>query len=219
MCTYSDNVFITHLKCKNDFILLGDLTKSCSVLTFRSDSNVFELVARDYTPIWLACVEMIDDDNFLLCDCFQNIILLKKDSGQSNDEERKCLQNHGCMHLGEQINIFRNGSLGMEQQSNELLMNHFSGSILAGTVNGSIILFVQMSNLMFKILNELQSRLAKYLTTAGKIQYNKWRDLESDRRVESFKNIIDGDLIETFLELSINEATSLVKDFRVILFF
>jgi hypothetical protein len=71
------------------------------------------------------------------------------------------------MYLGEQINIFRSGSLGMEQQSNELLMNHFSGSILAGTVNGSIILFNQLSSLMFKILNELQIRLAKYLSTAG----------------------------------------------------
>ena len=43
LCTYSDNVFITHLKCKNDFILLGDLTKSCSVLTYRSDSFMLEL--------------------------------------------------------------------------------------------------------------------------------------------------------------------------------
>jgi DNA damage-binding protein 1 len=119
------------------------------------------------------------------------------------------------MFLGEQINVFRNGSLGMEQQSNELLMNHFSGSILAGTVNGAIILFIQTSGLMFKILNELQNRLGKYLSSAGKISYNKWRDFESDRRIESHKNIIDGDLIETFLELSNSEASSLIKDFKV----
>ncbi len=79
LCTFSDNVFITQLKCKNDFILLGDLTKSCSVLTYRADSNAFEQVARDYTPIWLTCIEMIDDDNFMLCDCFQNLVILKKD--------------------------------------------------------------------------------------------------------------------------------------------
>ncbi len=71
------------------------------------------------------------------------------------------------MHLGEQLNVLRHGSLGMQQQQNELFANHFNESILGGTVNGSIILLVSISSTMFKILNELQIRLAKYLTTAG----------------------------------------------------
>ena len=69
------------------------------------------------------------------------------------------------MHLGEQVNVFRHGSLGMQQQQNELFTNHFNGSILGGTVNGSIILFVGISTAMYKILNELQQRLSKFLTT------------------------------------------------------
>lgn len=215
LATYSDNIFIIHLKCKNDFILIGDLTKSCAILTYRTDTNVFELVARDYSPIWLSSIEMIDDDNFLICDCFQNIITLKKDSGQSNEEDRKCLQNHGCIHLGEQINVFKHGSLGMEQQQNEILASHFNGSILGGTVNGSVILFVSISNQMFKILNELQLRLSKFVTTVGKIEYNNWRDSESDRRVMQNKYIIDGDLIESFLELNSNDADNLIKDFKI----
>lgn len=88
-------------------------------------------------------------------------------SGQSNEEDRKSLQYNGCMHLGEQVNVFRHGSLGMQQQQNELFTNHFNGSILGGTVNGSIILFVGISTAMYKILNELQQRLSKFLTTAG----------------------------------------------------
>ena len=74
------------------------------------------------------------------------------------------MQNQGCMHLGEQINVFRHGSLGMQQQQqNEAFANHFHGSILGGSVNGSVILFVGISSAMFKILNELQIRLAKFL--------------------------------------------------------
>ena len=120
------------------------------------------------------------------------------------------------MHIGEQINVFRHGSLGMQQESNELIMNqHIQGSILAGTVSGSIILFSQLSSTLFKILNELQSRLAKYLITAGRIRYDKWRDFESERRVESYKNFIDGDLIECYLELNSTEAETLLKDFRI----
>lgn len=215
VASYSDNIFIILLKCKNDFILIGDLTKSCAILTYRPDSGTFELVAKDHAPIWLSSIEMLDDDNFLLCDCFQNILTLKKDSGQSNEEDRKSLQYHGCIHLGEQVNVFRHGSLGMQQQQNELLASHFNGSVLGGTVNGSVILFVSISNLMYKILHELQVRLSKFVTTVGKIQYNKWRDFESDRRSDHSKFIIDGDLIESFLELSATDANNLIKDFKI----
>jgi DNA damage-binding protein 1 len=79
IASYSDNVFITHLKSKNDFILTGDMMKSCAVLTYRVDTSSFELVAKDYTPIWLSSLDMIDDDNFIMSDCFQNVITLKKD--------------------------------------------------------------------------------------------------------------------------------------------
>jgi DNA damage-binding protein 1 len=90
-------------------------------------------------------------------------------SGQSNEEERKSLQTYGCIHIGDQINVFKHGSLGMQQQSNESLFDHFGGTILAGTINGSILLFAQLSNILYKILSELQARLAKYLTTAGNL--------------------------------------------------
>lgn len=38
---------------------------------------------------------------------------------------------------------------------------------------------------------------------------------ETERRVEQSKNFIDGDLIESYLELSPTEAASLLKDFKV----
>ncbi len=79
LASHSDNVFILHLKCKNDFILIGDMMKSCAVLTYRPDTNVFESVAKDYTPIWLSSMEIVDDDNFLMSDSFLNIISIKKD--------------------------------------------------------------------------------------------------------------------------------------------
>jgi DNA damage-binding protein 1 len=159
-------------------------------------------------------------------------------SGQSNEEERRCLQNYGCIHIGEQINVFRHGSFGM-QQSNELFASHFQGMIIAGTVSGAIMIFSQLSNTMFKILSELQARLAKHIVTAGivnfilfsikffyisnlrkgKISYDKWRLYESDRRSDGYKYFIDGDLIESYLDLSPAEAANIVKDFKVNFFF
>lgn len=79
LASYSDNVFLTHLKCKSDFILVGDLMKSCTVLNYRQDNKTFEVVAADYTPVWLSSLEIVDDDNFLMSDSFLNVISLKKD--------------------------------------------------------------------------------------------------------------------------------------------
>ena len=79
LASFSDNVFITQLTCKNDFILVGDVMKSCSVLVYRNDNSSFELVAKDTTPIWLNSMEMIDDENFIISDSSFNLTLLKKD--------------------------------------------------------------------------------------------------------------------------------------------
>jgi DNA damage-binding protein 1 len=221
IASQSDQVFITHLKCKNDFILVGDMMKSCQVYTFKPETSQFETVAKDYSPIWLSSIEILDDDTFLMGDSLNNLVLLKKDSGHSNEEDRKTLQNSGCTHLGEQVNVFRHGSLVMQEQqsSNELLTNQVQGSVLAGTVSGAIILFTQLSEVLYKILNELQMRLGAFLVTAGKIEYNKWRHFETEKRVESSKGFIDGDLIESFLELTQNEAQNLIQGFKVFLNF
>ena len=79
LATFSDNVFITQITCKNDFILVGDMMKSCSILAYRSENNCFELVAKDNTPIWLNSMEMIDDEHFIISDNYFNLSLLKKD--------------------------------------------------------------------------------------------------------------------------------------------
>lgn len=50
---------------------------------------------------------------------------------------------------------------------------------------------------------------------SGKIKYEKWRDFESERRLESNKYFIDGDLIETYLDLSQSDAENLIKDFKI----
>ena len=53
------------------------------------------------------------------------------------------------------------------QESNELFASHFQGMVIAGTVSGSILIFSQLSSTMYKILSELQARLAKKIITAG----------------------------------------------------
>jgi DNA damage-binding protein 1 len=77
--TYTDNVFIVHLKCRNDLIMVGDMMKSCSILMFKAETKSFQFIARDYTPVWLSSIEMIDDDTYFMNDYYNNIITLKKD--------------------------------------------------------------------------------------------------------------------------------------------
>ncbi len=53
----------------------------------------------------------------------------------------------------------------------------------------------------------------------GKINYDKWRLYEIERRTDGHKYFIDGDLIESYLDLSSPEAASILKDFKVTIYF
>lgn len=57
--------------------------------------------------------------------------------------------------------------------------------------------------------------MSKYLVNVGQIDYARWRNFESERRIEDFENFIDGDLIESFLDLSQNDKENLLRDFKI----
>ena len=72
-----------HLSVRGDFVLVGDVMSSATLLAFRPATNTLEEVARDFIPLWTTGVEFLSDDSkemncffifFLLlslsCSCF-----------------------------------------------------------------------------------------------------------------------------------------------------
>lgn len=104
-------------------------------------------------------------------------------------------------HLGDMINVFRHGSLAM-QNVGDAKSPLTSGCILYGTVSGACGLITQISPEFFDFLKGLEKRLSHTIKSVGKIEHSSWRSFKTDQKVEPCEGFIDGDLIESFLDLS-----------------
>merc|ERR1712241_688699 len=198
-CSYFNNIIALYLKTRGDFILIGDLVRSITLLQYKTMEGSFEEIGRDYCPNWMTAIEIVDDDTFLGAENANNIFVASRDSSSSNDEELTMINENAQIHVGDMINVFCHGSLVMENLGDSSTPH--SGSILYGTVHGAIGMVTQLPPDYFEFLNKVQQRLTKVIRSVGKIEHSQWRQMTNDRKTAPMTGFIDGDLIETFLDL------------------
>ena len=146
-----------------------------------------------------------------------NMFVCHRESGASTDEERQQMAEVGQIHVGDYINVFQHGSLVMQNlgdtrynvgkvsrkcfvDTSNASIPH-TGSILFGSVGGAIGLVTQLPQDFFEFLHELQARLTKVIKSIGRIEHSNWRSFSSDKKDEACEGFIDGDIIESFLDL------------------
>ncbi|XP_020628267.1 DNA damage-binding protein 1-like [Orbicella faveolata] len=198
-CSFLNNILALYLKSKGDFILVGDLMRSMTLLAYKSMEGSLEEIAHDYSPNWMTAVEILDDDTFLGAENSFNLFTCQKDSGSAADDDRSYLQEAGQFHLGEFVNVFRHGSLVMEHPGEA--STPFQGCILFGTVNGTIGIVAQLPKELSAFLTQVQGKLSKVIKSVGKIDHGFWRAFSNERRTEPAIGFVDGDLIESYLDL------------------
>lgn len=107
--TYRSPLAALTLSIRQPFILLGDLMKS--VMLFRLDNarGILELtsVARDYAPLWMTSVAILEDGWFLGAEDSGNLVGWKRDDDLTPDEARLSMVQE--MRFGEMINRIRLG--------------------------------------------------------------------------------------------------------------
>lgn len=79
-------------------------------------------------------------------------------------------------------------------------------------------LIAQIPETFYKFLSKLQKNIVSITKTVGKIDYDYWRAFYSEKKIEQTKNFIDGDAIESFLDLNRKEMEQCIKDLKVIYF-
>lgn len=198
-CQFLNNILALFLKSKGDFILVGDLMRSMTLLAYKSMEGSLEEIAHDYSPNWMTAVEILDDDTFLGAENSFNLFTCQKDSGAAADDDRSYLQDAGQFHLGEFVNVFRHGSLVMEHPGEA--STPFQGCVLFGTVNGTIGIVAQLPQELSTFLTVVQVKLSKVIKSVGKIDHSFWRAFSNERKTEPSIGFVDGDLIESFLDL------------------
>ncbi|ALC47529.1 pic [Drosophila busckii] len=199
-CNIQNMIAALFLKAKGDFILVGDLMRSITLLQHKQMEGIFVEIARDCEPKWMRAVEILDDDTFLGCETHDNLFVCQKDSAATTDEERQLLPELARFHLGDTINVFRHGSLVMQNVGERT--TPINGCVLYGTCNGAIGIVTQIPQDFYDFLHGLEERLKKIIKSVGKIDHTYYRNYQINTKVEPSEGFIDGDLIESFLDLS-----------------
>lgn len=212
-CSHFNNIIALYVKTKGDFILVGDLMRSITLLQHKQMEGSFEEISRDYEPKWMTAVEILDDDTFLGAENSLNLFVCQKDSAATTDEERQQMPEVAQYHLGDFVNVFRHGSLVMQNVGEKTTPTQ--GCVLYGTVSGAIGLVTQIPSDFYEFLRSLEERLTHTIKTVGKIEHCFWRSYCTDMKTETSEGFIDGDLIESFLDLSRNKMIDTVSGLEI----
>ena len=110
-CSHHGHIVALYVAVRGEFIVVGDLMKSVSLLAYKPEESVIEERARDYNANWMTAVDILDDDTYLGAENNFNLFTLRRQSDAATDEERSRLEVVGEYHVGEFVNRFRRGSL------------------------------------------------------------------------------------------------------------
>lgn len=213
-CSHFNNIIALYLKTKGDFIIVGDIMRSITLLQYKTMEGSFEEIARDYNPNWMTAIEILDDDTFLGAENSYNLLVCQKDSCAMTDEERQSMQEVAQFHLGDMVNVFRHGSLVVQHLGESTAPT--SGSILVGTVSGAVLVITTISHTLYELLYQLQDRLSQVIKSVGRIEHSFWRSFNNEVKItEPGKGFIDGDLIESFLDLSRRDMVDAIRGLQI----
>lgn len=176
------------------------------------EEGTIEERARDYNANWMSAVEILDDDVYLGAENNFNLFTVRKNSEGATDEERARLEVVGEYHLGEFINRFRHGSLVMRLPDSEIGQ---IPTVIFGTVNGVIGVIASLPHDQYIFLEKLQSNLRKVIKGVGGLSHEHWRSFYNEKKTVDARNFLDGDLIESFLDLSRTRMDEISKSMGV----
>jgi len=236
LCSHHGHVLSLFITSRGEDILVGDLMRSITLLRYKPLEQRIEEVARDYNPLWVTAIDIMDNGIFLAAENSHNLVAFTASSvhsGKIGDEEDRLLT-VGEYHLGDFVNKFTRGTLAMklpesdslkiklnfdpkemetDDDPKEHILNIPSNlpSTIFGTIGGSIGVIAQLPQDIFVFLQRMQFKMQSTLSGVGKLKHDVFRTFSNERRVGENKGFIDGDFIESYLDLP-QETMTLIAD-------
>ncbi|KAG6407151.1 hypothetical protein SASPL_130135 [Salvia splendens] len=211
-CGHHGHILALYVQTRGDFVVVGDLMKSISLLIYKHEEGAIEERARDYNANWMSAVEILDDDIYLGAENNFNLFTVRKNSEGATDEERGRLEVVGEYHLGEFVNRFRHGSLVMRLPDSDVGQ---IPTVIFGTVNGVIGVIASLPHEQYVFLEKLQMNMRKVIKGVGGLSHEQWRSFYNEKKTVEAKSFLDGDLIESFLDLNRNRMEEISKAMNV----
>lgn len=118
----------------------------------------------------------------------------------------------GQFHLGDMVNVMRRGTLVSQLADTAAPV---ARPVLLATVSGAVCLVVQLPQRLFEFLRRLEQRLDRTIKSVGKVPHAFWRSFNTDIKTEPAEGFIDGDLVESFLDLSRDKQQETVSKLQI----
>ena len=197
-CSHHNHILALYVESRGDFIVVGDLMKSISLLVYKPEEGAIEMLATDFNTNWMTAVHILDDDTYLGAENSFNLFTVKRNSDCASEEYRQKLEVVGQFHMGEFVNRFRKGSLVMQLPESGVAS---AETLIFGTVNGVIGIVASLTPEQYQMLHKMEKCLNKVIKGVGGLSHQKWRSFFNERKNEEASGFIDGDLIESYLDL------------------
>ncbi|KAG2220152.1 hypothetical protein INT45_013850, partial [Circinella minor] len=221
------NVEALSIDTRGEFILVGDMIRSMSLVKLQDPVNsTFQKVAADYNPCWMTSVKFLQDDVFLGAETYYNLFTARRISDIEMDEESETpmhLEIVGEYHLGDQINCFREGTPSNTSHSLKYLGSLTQTrtprnpnqppitKILYATANGGIGMIRSLTEQDYQFLLVAQANILSVVKSIGNFDHRSWRMFNNSTKRSEMRNFIDGDVIESYLNLSEQEKQKVVQ--------
>lgn len=255
LCEYTGHIMSLFCKTSGDLILVGDILRSISVLQLKqtssaSGANVYTLkeVSRDFNSNYMRAVEIFSGDHFLGAEDNGNIFVAQRPGDNAaltssmalTEEEKSRLEVQSAFHLGDFVNVFRRGMLGVDNSGGVAVGTSTRGTsadagaqpsvdsgvmadkgdslglgvspvVLFGTVAGSLGAVFSLSADMYHFLDVLEKSLNQVIHGLGGLSHEEYRQFSHERRHGHKRRTIDGDFVEMFLDLPESQMRQVTK--------
>ncbi|XP_061753334.1 cleavage and polyadenylation specificity factor subunit 1 isoform X2 [Nerophis ophidion] len=201
-----------------NFILAADLMKSISLLRYQESSKTLSLVSRDAKPLEVYSIEFMVDNNqlgFLVSDRDRNLYVYMYLPEAKESLGGMRLLRRADFNVGAHVNTFwRMPCRGALDASTKKSLTWDNKHITwFATLDGGMGFLLPMQEKTYRRLLMLQNALNTMLPHHAGLNPKAFRMMHNDRRglQNAVRNILDGELLNKYLYLSMMERSELAK--------
>jgi DNA damage-binding protein 1 len=205
---FSGHVLVWRLQARGDFVLAGDVMRSVTLLGQKAMGNgELEELARDYDSAYTMSLEIMEDDTFIMAEQSKNLLTLQRNTQASSDSERHRLDKVGQYHIGALVNRIQHGSLVLQTPDDS--ESPALKTMIFGTADGMLGVVATLRPEAFEFFQRVQKAMSTQQHSVGGLSHAEWRQytVEVPARSAPAKGFVDGDLVESFLDLPLSQAT------------
>ncbi|VTZ68284.1 conserved Plasmodium protein, unknown function [Plasmodium chabaudi chabaudi] len=204
VASFTPSSWIMSLDVIENYIVVGDIMTSVTILSYDFNNSILTEVCRDYSNVWCTFVCALSKSHFLVSDMESNFLVFQKSSIKYNDEDsfklsRVALFNHGHV-VNKMLPVSLSSLIEEEEPQNEILRK--KESILCASSEGSISSIIPFSNLAnFKKALCIELALNDSLSSIGNINDNSNNTYKMNLSEKSCKGVVDGEVFKMFFSM------------------